>query len=73
MGSPRASRLNEPCGAPTKNGADVVYRVSGGHPPRALFWKHDDVSEAPERIPITKNPYNKRYRPQVVIQDDNMD
>ena len=30
VGSRRASRLKDPCGVPTKTGADVVYRVSGG-------------------------------------------
>ena len=69
-GSRRASRLQGPCGAPTKNGADVVYRVSGGFPAKARIWRSDDVSGAPERIPIIKNPYSNRYRPQVLPQDD---
>ena len=56
-GSRRASRLKGPCGAPTKNGADVVYRVSGWFLPKARIWRSDDVSGAPERIPIIKNPY----------------
>ena len=42
-------------------GADVVYRVSGGDPPKARTWSLDDVSEAPERIPIIKNPYSSRH------------
>ena len=63
-GSRRASRLKDPCGIPTKKGADVICRVSGGNPE----WRSDDVSEAPERIPIIKNPYSNRYRPQVLIQ-----
>ena len=29
-GSRRASRLKKPCGVPSKTGADVVHRVSGG-------------------------------------------
>ena len=69
-GSRRASRLKNPCGFPSKTGADVVHRVSGGYPPEAHVWRSDDASGAPERIPIIKNPYNKRYRPQVLIQDD---
>ena len=53
-GSRRASRLKDPCGFPSKTGADVVYRVSGGYPPKAHVWRSDDVSGAPERIPIIK-------------------
>ena len=49
-GSRRASRLKDPCGIPTKTGADVVNRVSGGYPPKAHVWRSDDVSGAPERI-----------------------
>ena len=60
-GSRRASRLKDPCGFPSKTGADVVHRVSGGYPPEAHVWRSDDVSGAPERIPIIKNPYSKRY------------
>ena len=55
-GSRRASRLKDPCGFPSKTGADVVYRVSGGYPPKAHVWRSDDASGAPERIPIIKNP-----------------
>ena len=66
----RASRLKDPCGFPSKTGADVVHRVSGGYLPEAHAWRSDDVSGAPEHIPIIKNPYNKRYIPQVLIQDD---
>ena len=51
-GSRRASRLKDPCGIPTKKGADVIFRVSGGNPPKAHEWRSDDVSRAPERIPI---------------------
>ena len=36
-GSRRVSRLKDSCGAPTKTGADVVYRVSGGFHPKARF------------------------------------
>ena len=43
-GSRRASRLKDPCGVPTKTGADVVYRVSGGFPPKARVWNSDDTS-----------------------------
>ena len=71
-GSRRASRLKDPCGFPSNTEADVVYRVSGGHPPKARAWKRDDVSEAQEHITIIKDPYNKRYRPQVLIQDGSM-
>ena len=70
-GSRRASRLKDPCGAPTKTGADVAHRVSGGFPPRARVWKSDDTSGGPERIPIIKNPCSNRFRPQFVNQDDN--
>ena len=70
VGSRRTSRLKGPCGAPTKNGADVVYRVSGGLPPRASFWRSDDVSRIPERIPMIENPYSNRFRPQVLSQAD---
>ena len=70
VGSRRISRLQGPCGAPTKNGADVVYRVSGGLPPKALHWRSDDTSRTPERIPIIKNPYSNRFRPQVSSQVD---
>ena len=70
MGSGRPSRLEDQCGIPTKAGVNVVYRVSGGDPPRARTWYLGDVSEAPERIPIIKNPYSNRYRPQVPSQDD---
>ena len=69
-GSRRASRLKDPCGFPSKTEADVVYRVSGGYPPKAHLWRSDDASGAPERIPIIKNPCSKRYRAQVLIQDD---
>ena len=69
VGSRRASRLKDPCGFPSKTGADVVHRVSGGCPPKAHVWRSDDVSGPPDRIPIIKNPYSKRCRPQV-LQDD---
>ena len=70
VGSRRTSRLKGPCGASTKNGADVVYRVSGGLPPKAHDWRSDDVSRIPERIPIIENPYSNRFRPQVLSQVD---
>ena len=70
VGSRRTSRLQGPCGAPTKNGADVVYRVSGGLPPKAHHWRSDDISRILERIPIIKNPYSNRFRPQVSSQVD---
>ena len=70
VGSRRISRLQGPCGAPTKNGAEVVYRVSGGLPPKAHGWKSDDTSSIPERIPIIRNPYSNRFRPQVRSQID---
>ena len=69
-GSRRASRLKNPCGFPSKTGADVVHRVSGRYPPEAHVWRSDDASGAPERIPIIKNSFYKRNRPQVLIQDD---
>ena len=65
VGSRRTSRLKGPCGAPTKNGADVVYR-----PPKAHDWRSDDFSRIPERIPIIENPYSNRFRPQVLSQVD---
>ena len=52
----RASRLKDPCRVPTKTGADVVYHVTGGYPPKAHVWRSDHVSGAPERIPIIKGP-----------------
>ena len=55
-GSRRASRLKDPCGIPTKTGADVVYRVSGGYPPKAHEWRSDDVSGAPQLIPSSRIP-----------------
>ena len=70
VGSRRTSRLKGPCGALTKNGADVVYRVSGGLPPKAHDWRSDDVSRILERIPIIENPYSNRFRPQVLSQVD---
>ena len=70
VGTRRTSRLQDPCGAPTKNGADVVSRVSGGLPPKALHWSSDDISRNPERIQIIKNPYSNRFRPQVFSQVD---
>ena len=70
-GSRRASRLKDPCGVPTKTGADVVYRVSGGFPPKSRVSRSDDTSFGPERIPIIKNPYSNRFRPHFVNQDDN--
>ena len=70
VGSRRISRLQGPCSAPTKNGTEVVYRVSGGLPPKAHDWKSYDVSSVPERIPIIGNPYSNRFRPQVRSQVD---
>ena len=70
-GSRRASRLKCPCGVPTKTGTDVVYRVSGGFPPKARVWNSDDTSGGPERIPINNNPYSNRFRPRFVSQDIN--
>ena len=63
VGSRRASRLKDPCGVPTKTRADVVYRVSGGFPPKARVWNSDDTS--------VKNPYSNRSRPQFASQDVN--
>ena len=61
-GSRRASRLKDPCGVPTKTGADVAYRVSGGFPPKARVLNSDDTSGGLERIPIIKNPYSKQIQ-----------
>ena len=55
-GSRRASRLKNPCGFPSKTGADVVHRVSGGYPVKAHVWRSDDVSGAPERIRSSRIP-----------------
>ena len=66
-GSRRASRLKDPCGVPTKTGADVVFRVAGGFHFEARIWRSDDVSGALERIPIIKNQYSNKYRPQACI------
>ena len=35
----------------------MIYRVSGGNPPKAHEWRSDDVSGVPERIPIIKNSH----------------
>ena len=56
VGSRRASRLNDKCGAPTKAGAEVIRRVSAGAPPRATAWNDMDDSVPPPHVNILKYP-----------------
>ena len=69
--SRRASRLKDPCGVPTKTGADVVHRVSGDFPPKSRACNSDDTSGGPARILIIENPHRNRFRPRFVSQDVN--
>ena len=52
----RASRLKDPCDFPSKTGADVAHRVSGGYPPEAHAWRFDDVSGAPSTSRSSRIP-----------------
>ena len=68
-GQPTCIKVERPLRDPNEERGGWVFRVSAGNPPKAREWRSDDVSGAPERIPIMKNPYSNRYRPQVLIQD----